>query len=146
MFMVWLEESGLLFVLDFNGISASSSESLSVKSITVAFFFGSSFGGGWITSAMKNSQSNRPSISDLVSATDHILHYHEILYELFTTSYHARESSMKIRSLVTLYLWAYMYFYPSFPYFLTNLGGLWYRQSNCHVVKQLCVSLKSVQT
>jgi len=104
MFMVWLEESGLLFVLDFSGISASSSESLSVKSITVAFFFGSSFGGGWITSAMKNSQSNRPSISDLVSATDHILHYHEILYELFTTSYHARESSMKIRSLVTLYL------------------------------------------
>jgi len=53
---------------------------------------------------------------------------------------------MKIRSLGTLYLWAYMYFYPSFPYFLTNLGGLWYRQSNCNAVKQLCVSWKSVQT
>jgi len=53
-----------------------------------------------------------------------MLHYHKILYELFTTSYHVRESFMKIKSLVTLYLWAYMYFYPSFPYFLTNLGGL----------------------
>jgi len=58
MFIIWLEESGLLVVLDFSGISASSSESLSVKSITVAFFFGSSLGGGWITSAMKNRQSN----------------------------------------------------------------------------------------
>jgi hypothetical protein len=70
MFIVWLEESGLFVVLDFSGISASSSESLSVKSITVAFFFGSSFGGGWITSAMKNRQSNHPSISDLVSAIE----------------------------------------------------------------------------
>lgn len=85
MFIVWLEESGLLVVLDFSGISASSSESLSVKSITVAFFFGSSFGGGWITSAMKTSQSVTK-----YQQLNHMLHYHKILYELFTTSYRVR--------------------------------------------------------
>jgi hypothetical protein len=78
MFIVWLEESGLLAVLDFSGISASSSESLSVKSITVAFFFGSSFGGGWITSAMKNSQLN--CLSTKYQQLNHMLHYHKILY------------------------------------------------------------------
>jgi hypothetical protein len=50
-----LEESGLFVALVFTGASASSSESLNVKSITSAFFFGS-FGGGWITSAMKEHQ------------------------------------------------------------------------------------------
>jgi hypothetical protein len=80
MFIVWLEESGLLVVLDFSCISASSSESLSVKSITVAFFFGSSFGGGWITSVMKISQSVTK-----YQQMNHMLHYYEILYELFTT-------------------------------------------------------------
>jgi hypothetical protein len=62
-----LEESGLFVVFVFSGPSASSSESLSVKSITVAFFFGSSFGGGWITSAMKNSHSERGQVQNLFS-------------------------------------------------------------------------------
>ena len=47
---------------------------------------------------------------------------------------------MHMRLEVKLYLWAYMNFDPSYPYFFTNLGGLWYIQSPCKAVEQLYVS------